>query len=308
MGDAPPEVVPCPPNRRAEALSLVLCEIAPSQRREIAGELLKTSSSYDSPTATGLIVAMRGDILCGAVWPQPQPGNTAVLWPPQLVAGETEPTGFELLRAAVDWLDGAAIGMAQVLLPRRDEPVVPLLEAVGFCHLAELLYLTCEADRFSTEPQAERELQFVPYDERNRERLGNLIEETYVGTLDCPALNGARGMDDVIAGYKATGLFRPEIWQIIRHSGEDVGVLLLADHPSARHWELVYMGLVPKARGRGWGRQITQHAQSLARLANVERIVLAVDAANSPALEMYRAMGFEKWDRRHVFVRFASTS
>jgi mycothiol synthase len=308
MGNALPKVVPCPPNRRAEALSLVLCEIAPSQRREIAGDLLKTSTNDDSSAASGLLVTMRGDVLCGAVWPQPQPGNTAVLWPHQLVAGEPEPTGFTLLRAAVGWLDGAAIGMAQVLLPRRDERVVPMLESVGFSHLAELLYLTCEADRFLTEPQPERELQFMPYDERNRERLGSLIEQSYVGTLDCPALNGARGMDDVIAGYQATGLFRPEIWQIVRHNGEDVGVLLLADHPSARHWELVYMGLVPKGRGRGWGRQITQHAQSLARLANVERIVLAVDAANFPALEMYRAMGFEKWDRRHVFVRFASTS
>jgi mycothiol synthase len=81
-------------------------------------------------------------------------------------------------------------------------------------------------------------------------------------------------------------------------------VLLLADHPSARHWELVYMGIVPQARGRGWGRQITQHAQFLARRHNIERIVLAVDAANSPALAMYRSAAFEPWDRRTVYVRF----
>ena len=68
------------------------------------------------------------------------------------------------------------------------------------------------------------------------------------------------------------------------------------------------MGLTPEARGHGWGRQITQHAQYLARRAGVERIVLAVDAANGPALRMYRAMGFEIWDRRTVFVRFSSTS
>jgi ribosomal protein S18 acetylase RimI-like enzyme len=183
-----------------------------------------------------------------------------------------------------------------------------MLESAGFSHLAELYYLTCEAARFATGRLPEHKLQFIPYDERGRARLGKLIEQTYVGTLDCPALNGARGMDDVITGYQATGVFRPEMWQVVRHDSEDVGVLLLADHPSARHWELVYMGLVPEARGRGWGRQITQHAQTLARLANVERIVLAVDAANSPALSMYRAAGFEMWDRRHVYVRFANKS
>ena len=37
------------------------------------------------------------------------------------------------------------------------------------------------------------------------------------------------------------------------NDGRDVGVLLLADHPRARHWELMYMGLVPEARGTGLG-------------------------------------------------------
>jgi ribosomal protein S18 acetylase RimI-like enzyme len=205
-------------------------------------------------------------------------------------------------------LDGAAIGMAQVLLPTRDEPDVPLVESFGFSHLAELLYLTCESARFPVEPLIDGELQFVPYEERERQRLRNLIEQTYVDSLDCPALNGARSIDEVIDGYQATGFFRPENWQFVRHEGNDMGVLVLADHPAARHWELVYMGLVPQARGHGWGRQITQHAQSLARHANVDRIVLAVDAANSPALAMYRAAGFEMWDRRNVYVRFTPTS
>ena len=34
-----PEIVRCPPELRAEALALVLCDLAPSQRREIARRL-----------------------------------------------------------------------------------------------------------------------------------------------------------------------------------------------------------------------------------------------------------------------------
>ena len=108
----------------------------------------------------------------------------------------------------------------------------------------------------------------------------------------------------MIAGYRATGVYRAENWLIVQHDGQDVGVLILADHPQARHWELVYMGLVPEARGCGWGRQITQHAQTLAEDAQVERIVLAVDAENEPALRMYRTAGFQTWDHRSVYVRF----
>ena len=84
--------------------------------------------------------------------------------------------------------------------------------------------------------------------------------------------------------------------------------MLLADHPKARHWELMYMGLVPEVRGRGWGRQITRYAQWLARGAAIERIVVAVDAANSPADAMYRSTGFEMWDRRTVYLRFPAKS
>jgi ribosomal protein S18 acetylase RimI-like enzyme len=42
----------------------------------------------------------------------------------------------------------------------------------------------------------------------------------------------------------------------------------------------------------------------LARRASVERIVLAVDAVNEPAVRMYRSAGFEMWDRRTVYIRF----
>jgi mycothiol synthase len=64
------------------------------------------------------------------------------------------------------------------------------------------------------------------------------------------------------------------------------------------------MGLVPESRGCGWGRQIAQYAQSRAMQAQVERIVLAVDAVNEPALRMYRATGFQMWDERSVYARF----
>ena len=147
------------------------------------------------------------------------------------------------------------------------------------------------------------ELDYVPYDGTQRGRLTELIERTYEGTLDCSELDGVREMDHVINGYQATGVFRPENWLFVRNGGQDVGVLLLADHPKGRHWELMYMALVPEVRGRGWGRQITRYAQWLARGANVERIVVAVDAANSPAVAMYRDSGFELWDQRAVYVR-----
>ena len=297
------DIIACPPDRRVEALSLVLCDIAPSQRREVAGALWGGSDASSAP-GEGLFIACRGGHLCGAVWGQRQPGNTAILWPPQILPSEGESTALGLAQIAVRHLDRAGIAISQVLLPAQDTQATRLLTSVGFVHLADLLYLTCEAERFAANPLNRPTLRFLTYDPSQRDRLMRLIERTYEGTLDCPRLNGIRRMEDVLDGYQATGVFRNENWLIFVDGAQDVGVLLLADHPSAGHWELVYMGLVPEARGRRWGRQITQHAQSLARRAHVERIVLAVDAANEPAVALYRDSGFEAWDRRSVHVRF----
>jgi ribosomal protein S18 acetylase RimI-like enzyme len=237
---------------------------------------------------------MRGGRVCGAAWGQRQPGNTAVFWPPQIVAGEDSQTAHRLAEVVVGHLDGSAIGMTQALLPSQDSELAPVLTAAGFSHLADLLYLSCEAERFPTEPPVSGELQFVAYDPAQPGRLLEMVERTYEGTLDCAGLNGARPIEDVINGYQSTGAFRAENWLIALSRKRDVGVLLLADHPRAGHWELMYMGLVPEARGHGWGWQMTRHAQWLAGRAGVERIVLAVDAVNRPALAMYERAGLRR--------------
>jgi ribosomal protein S18 acetylase RimI-like enzyme len=297
------EIIRCPPQRISEALSLVLTELAPSQRGEVAASLL----NVDDPSGLAnepLYIALRGEQLRGAAWAQRQSGNIAVFWPPRLVAGEDFSTAYELAAHVVQSLDGTSIEMTQVLVAPSDSDLVPGLTHVGFRHLAELMYLTCESSRFPQQRPVPCDVQFTPYDGMQHARLMRLIERSYEGTLDCEGLNGVRDVNNVVTGYQATGEYRPENWLFVRSVDADVGILLLADHPQAGHWELMYMGLVPEARGHGWGRQMTQHAQWLAGCAGVERIVLAVDAMNAPALRMYRSTGFEMWDRRSVYMRF----
>lgn len=281
-----------------DALALVLSELTPEQRREFA------------PTTPGepveaLVVALEDGQLSGAAWGQRQPGCTAIFWPPRMTTGdEDNETPCRLACAVATALDAAGIRMSQVLLPDRNAAIIPMLEAAGFGFLADLLYLSWEAAAMSNSRKVS--LKFQPYHESQRNRLIALIEKTYEATQDCAALGGKRPMDEVLDGYRATGVFSPQNWQFVRAAGEDVGVLLLADHRAAKHWELMYMGLVPSVRGSRFGRAVVDHAQCMARAAGVDRIVLAVDAENFPAIKMYNETGFTAWDRRTVFVRFAS--
>jgi ribosomal protein S18 acetylase RimI-like enzyme len=133
-----------------------------------------------------------------------------------------------------------------------------------------------------------------------------VLEQTYLDTLDSPGMDGVRPMDEVLQGYRQQGRHRPENWYFVREQDADIGALLLTEHPDVGNWELVYMGLAPTARGRGCGMRIIRFALETAARHGAERLVLAVDASNTPALRVYQRAGLITWDRRIVYARLRS--
>jgi len=296
----PPIVRPVAPEARAEVLALVFGYLMADDRAERVEALLAGSQSGTVPMG-GLLAARRGGRLVGGVFSEVQPGRAALVWPPRLASGEPGTTAERLLAATAEYLAGKGVCVAYALLEPGMEDDAPRLCEAGFEPVAELLYLVCLEESFPASPPASP-VRFESYCPANHDRLARVVGATYQETLDCPRLNGVRQIDDVLAGYRATGVFSPGRWLLVRHQGEDVGCLLLADHPEQESYELVYMGLVPSARGNGWGKDITRRAQWLTREAGRRRLVLAVDSANGPAIRMYSMLGFHAWDRRNVFL------
>ncbi len=249
-----------------------------------------------------LLEARRGKQLVGTALVQVQPGHTAVVWPPRLVAGEPTSTAERLLTVATEKLEREGVHVAHALLDRVEAADEAVLRKGGYEALATLLYLVSLEIEFPHAPP-QGPLEFEPYGEDNHDRLAAMVQATYESSLDCPALDGLRGIEDVLAGYRATGDFSPQRWFILCHAGTDVGCLILTDHARDENWELIYIGLVASARGSGWGKQAVRYAQWLTRQARRPRLVSAVDASNRPALEMYASTGFQAWDRRYVYVR-----
>jgi len=218
------------------------------------------------------------------------------------VDDEPETTAAGLLDEVCRFLSRRDVCLAQVLLEGNAQREAKALLQGGFQYLSELLYLVCPNSEFSMRPLATL-LDFETYSAANHAQLAGIVEATYQQTRDCPQLNGARAIEDVLAGYRAAGVFDTSRWLIVRYQGADVGCLLLSDFPEYDNWELVYMGVVPSARGYGWGLQIVRWAQQRARQAGRQRLVLAVDAANEPAIRMYTEAGFQAWDRRTVYLK-----
>ena len=243
-----------------------------------------------------------GDTLAGAILAQKLPGRTAAVWAPQVAAASHAELATQLLTVMEEQLTTAGTRLAQALLALDQVGETASFLAAGYTSAATLLYMVCDAGSFPCEAP-HLNLTLEPVTPVSEQRLEALIDATYDGTLDCPLLNGQRTTEDVLAGYRAVGTHRPELWLLSRADQRDIGCLLLADHPEMANLELIYLGLVPAARGKGLGLALTRQALWLARQLGRERVVLAVDAANAPAIAVYEAAGFFGFDQRLVLIK-----
>jgi len=299
------------PAQIAAALDLVLGGLPDDARRAFRESLIH-AATFD-PESLGELWHVRahatGETI-GAAWAQVRPGGTAVVWPSQWLATSPIVVPDPLLAAILPALSTRGVTMAQSLVLDRDGPDAATLVGSGFRHLADLCYLAAPATPAeSAVPSADsasptdpvRPLELAAVDTTTQERLIEVIDETYRDTLDCAELDGTRRTIDVLDEYRTIGTSADKLWFLVRHDHRDVGCLLLADHPAQQQMELVYMGLVPSARGRGWGGVVVREALQIARSSERAQVVVAVDAANWPALSMYRRAGFAGFDRRSAY-------
>jgi GNAT superfamily N-acetyltransferase len=295
------QIAPATHDCMTEVLTLVFGNYGPQDALNRVRAAMAESRAGRLPRG-GLLAARRAGRLVGAAFAQVLPGRAATFWPPQLAPGEPEETAEKLVSEAIAHARDAGVAVIHAVLEGQPNASdVRRLEKAGFTSLAELYYLLAESHDFPTAPP-NGPLTFEPCTAGEQQRLYAVVEETYEATLDCPGLDGVRTATDVLEGYGANFGTCPPHWFLIRHEDRDIGCLLLADYAEQGNCELTYMGLVPSARGNGWGLVVTRHAQWIARSMGHGRIVLAVDSANQPARNMYAAAGFRGWDRRHVYM------
>lgn len=298
------EIRVCAREQLHAALELVLESLPPDQRGPLVDSLGRARGEPLAPF-DALVVATEGPRLLAAAWGQPQPGKTASLWTPRARRRRlTSDVAIAMVERVVALADDAGVAVTQTLLEQEDDATLTPLLRSGFRRMAELWYLEWTPST-GLIGDALADAEFPAYDPGAPGRLERLVERTYADTLDCPELEGMREVRDVLHGYRGTGEHDPELWRVIRHGGEDVGVLMLAEYPESRQLELVYVGVAPEARGRGLGARAVREVQKVARERGAQRVVLAVDSRNKPAVDIYRAAGFRRWAHRYAYLRRA---
>jgi ribosomal protein S18 acetylase RimI-like enzyme len=285
---------PARPDELRPAFELLFSRLSSGEREYRTSKALELVASGELD-ARGVLVAPGGVFICQAV-----PGAGGLVWPPVAASPDAED---RLIRAGLAWLREQGARLAQCLLAEDESSLSPSLLRNGFTEVTGLTYLRHELRLDARHFPVPSRLRLECYDSARPGEFHSTLLRSYEQSLDCPEVNGARAIDDVISGHQAQGRYDPSRWWLARSEGAPVGVLLIVE-PSRAEWEVAYMGVVPEARRRGVGRELLLRSLCEARVAEAVWLVLSVDDRNLPARALYQSVGFEPYDHRRVLLAF----
>ncbi len=295
------EIAPARPEEWESAFRLVFQSCSPLvQRTRVQSALQLLGEGALDPE--GLFVARRDNQLLGALVCMRVPGATGLVWPPQARAGSAQiDVEDRLTRQASTWLRQQGVRLGQALLTEQERTQGQALERGGFRYLTRLWYLHHCQRLPNPSAGAPPRLTIHPYRPEVYERFHTTLLRTYEGTLDFPEISGVRTLEQILEGHRSEGRFEPEFWWLACDGDRPVGVLLATPLDTGT-WDVAYTGIVPEARRRGLGRELLLSALRSAHAQGVTEVQLAVDERNQPAWNLYRRLGFEPFDQRHVFL------
>jgi ribosomal protein S18 acetylase RimI-like enzyme len=303
-------VAPAAPQDYESALDLLFDRLSPDERRISVKDVLR-SLTGGRIIRHGLLAAWNDQKLVGSVLYAIQRDRTAFVWPPRIRNGETDPRLADALvgglRAGVD---SAGAWIVQALLDPAAHDDADALDRNGFKYLTDLRFLVHMLGGDATQPPQVEEspggdVEVITYQpEIHDDRFARLLEQTYVGTRDCPEVGGRRSGADALLSHRMSGDFDPSRWKLYRAAGKDAGILLLNAHPEHSAWEVVYVGVAHDSRGLGLGRRMVADALWAAQSAGQTALLLAVDSRNDYASKVYDDLGFVETDRKGVHIYF----
>lgn len=245
-------------------------------------------------------------------------GNVATLGGARAEPG-WEQAAADLTIRQIALFSGMGLPQIQAVVRADDVPTAEIVQRAGMTLLTEIEHLWLDvvashslavnasstatnwrSARRASQPGA---MHWRPANVLDDSSLAQFIDETFADTLDCPALNGRRTPVEVLVGFlDGRSLSDPSLqWELLGMEPEFVGCLLLQAHDNEL-MELVYMGLVREARGRGLGKAMVARAIQTAHRSTCSTLVVAVDRNNWPALNVYRDWGFQPHQCLQVWV------
>jgi ribosomal protein S18 acetylase RimI-like enzyme len=285
------------------ALRLILGSEGQVADEAQARELMKFTAQRGINLAD-IWVSETGGRVHWAALPVVSPGRTVLFFGTSATLLGSDLSAMDLgLNAICRHYGVQDVQLAQVLLDPADQITIDGYARHEFVRMADLIYLQKNIRRTAHPGQLPHEFRLLNYSEQTHAGFARGVLESYHDSLDCPALNGMRNIEDILAGHKAAGPFDPKDWFILLRGDLPVAVLLLCKTHLADGMELVYLGLIPKIRGLGIGNYLMQIAEARVYEHRLQKLTLAVDSKNQPALKLYYRHGMQQIGTKTAMMR-----
>jgi mycothiol synthase len=259
--------------------------------------------------AEELLLAWADDVVVGMGLIRTTVGGMAAVWPPTVWPPHSqEEVAAALAEAYRQRMQHQGIRLAQLLLSPWQRTLAEPLLKIGFRWVTQLDYLSRPLQSgvsCATEHDRAR-LQLIP-SHADDPRFALILNETYVGSQDCPELNPWREVSDVVSDYAASAAGVSACWWLLSAEDQLIGVALLIPDQVGDSAELTYFGLIPPARGKGYATAALRAIIDWASTAHYSSLVLSVDHRNQPAKALYFRENFQFLACDDVYLWTATT-
>ena len=265
----------------------------------------------------GLLVAERSTVPPGssagwlgvAVYTLGRDGS-ANLWPP---VAESLAVRGRLLAAAIAAARSEGAGYVQLLAaPEGDDD--PLFARHLFAY-TDLQFLTLDASGLAMaatrlRSQFSKDLPSLHarlFREEDREEWVRLLARSFDGSRDCPEICTLRTTEQALLSIELTGHTSTSGWRAYGRAPGDsveeaVGLAMATHHQAVDVRELAYIGVRPSARRQGIARAMLLDVFTACLRDGCGALVVSVDCGNTPAVSLYRSLGFEFVERQRVWL------
>lgn len=285
------------PSDLASTLTWIHADSEPQQLLETVRQVAKDGALGNPPLVENFF---SGQQRVAAAYFRILPGRVGTLGGVRVEPGY-EAACCSLIGHLTRKLKAQGVRQVQAIVDPHDSARERLMLQGGFEPLTRVQQLWLGIDRVPT-ASTPSGFEWLAASRLPRPQLVELLDTTFVDTLDCPLLNNVRDSADVLLGFLEGQSLDDELpWFLLTENGLALGCVFLSQH-SAEVVELIYMGLQPQARGRQLGAVLLQKAISVAQQRGATVLVAAVDEQNWPALQTYRRHQFEPVRTLNVLV------
>lgn len=235
---------------------------------------------------------------------------TATVTPPLCAQGfarEEVQTG--LLNTLKPMAAGRGLKMLQAFAGIDDLLAEDVLTKSGFDFLATMLFMERPVTKSDRNVLTDNRIRWKAYSPELHSDFVRFVERSYEGTLDCSKLGEFRDITLTLESYRQRGQFDPKLWLLGEIEGTAAAVVLIGYRPEEGSYELDYVASAPEFRGKGLGRKAMEKGLEEVSLRGGDtQLSLVVDEANTPAVKLYRSLGFHESQRRRAFFSLLAPS